>query len=368
MSSIASRRPATSRWEQYSGRSTLQLRPPGDMIETPHAESRRCACRSTRYTARRESRRRRCWRGSTPSWSTSRTSDADLHVHLYVAYCLKGRTGRHPRLRVRSANPIGGEGSKGRCWRPASSRSSACSDPDAPRLTLGSWRGSSTRPSAWAQLVVEPMTGGHDRPSGRTPAWPGDAFSERPHRGHHRRLPGTVLFEGTMLSEARGTTRPFELMGRLDRRPGAGPAPERLPAARRPLPPTVFEPTFHKFAKENCGGVQYPTSPPPTFEPSCATAILHQMPPPIPTGSRGGRRPTITTREASDRHPGRTARYREDIGAARIPGRWPSRGVRRERFERYGRTTGCTTPGVRLRTAERQHHAHLGAQSVAFEV
>jgi uncharacterized protein YbbC (DUF1343 family) len=25
--------------------------------------------------------------------------------------------------------------------------------------------------------------------------------------------PGTVLFEGTMLSEGRGTTRPFELLG-----------------------------------------------------------------------------------------------------------------------------------------------------------
>jgi uncharacterized protein YbbC (DUF1343 family) len=69
--------------------------------------------------------------------------------------------------------------------------------------------------------------------------------------------PGTVLFEGTMASEARGTTRPFELVG----------APwvqaERMAATlnRRGLPgvhfrPTVFEPTFQKHARVACGGCQ----------------------------------------------------------------------------------------------------------------
>jgi uncharacterized protein YbbC (DUF1343 family) len=69
--------------------------------------------------------------------------------------------------------------------------------------------------------------------------------------------PGTVLFEGTNVSEGRGTTRPFELVGapwivaerftdamnRLD-----------LPGAR--FRPVVFEPTFHKHAKTSCGGCQ----------------------------------------------------------------------------------------------------------------
>jgi len=69
--------------------------------------------------------------------------------------------------------------------------------------------------------------------------------------------PGAVLFEGTKLSEGRGTTRPFELIG----------APwidgERLAEAMnaRGLPgayfrPVFFEPTFHKHAKETCGGCQ----------------------------------------------------------------------------------------------------------------
>lgn len=69
--------------------------------------------------------------------------------------------------------------------------------------------------------------------------------------------PGTVLFEGTMASEGRGTTRPFELVG----------APwveaERFAATMnaRKLPgvhfrSAVFEPTFQKHAKKTCGGCQ----------------------------------------------------------------------------------------------------------------
>jgi uncharacterized protein YbbC (DUF1343 family) len=69
--------------------------------------------------------------------------------------------------------------------------------------------------------------------------------------------PGAVLFEGTLLSEGRGTTRPFELIG----------APwidgERFADAMnaRGLPGAIFravffEPTFHKHAKVLCGGCQ----------------------------------------------------------------------------------------------------------------
>ena len=69
--------------------------------------------------------------------------------------------------------------------------------------------------------------------------------------------PGAVLFEGTQLSEGRGTTRPFELIG----------APwidgERYAEAMnaRALPgihfrPVFFEPTFQKHARQSCGGCQ----------------------------------------------------------------------------------------------------------------
>ena len=69
--------------------------------------------------------------------------------------------------------------------------------------------------------------------------------------------PGTVLLEGTNISEGRGTTRPFELVGA----PWAD--PERIAADlnARGLPgvhfrPALFEPTFHKHAGIPCGGCQ----------------------------------------------------------------------------------------------------------------
>jgi len=69
--------------------------------------------------------------------------------------------------------------------------------------------------------------------------------------------PGTVLFEGTNASEARGTTRPFELVGApwVDAEVFA----QSMNARRLPgvhFRPAVFEPTFQKQAKQTCGGCQ----------------------------------------------------------------------------------------------------------------
>jgi uncharacterized protein YbbC (DUF1343 family) len=69
--------------------------------------------------------------------------------------------------------------------------------------------------------------------------------------------PGTVLFEGTNVSEGRGTTRPFELTGApwvvADR---FADAMNRLELPGAFFRPAVFEPTFHKHAKASCGGCQ----------------------------------------------------------------------------------------------------------------
>jgi uncharacterized protein YbbC (DUF1343 family) len=69
--------------------------------------------------------------------------------------------------------------------------------------------------------------------------------------------PGTVLFEGTNVSEGRGTTRPFELIGApwVDAEALAA----RLTSHGMPgvhFRATVFEPTFQKHARQPCGGVQ----------------------------------------------------------------------------------------------------------------
>ena len=75
--------------------------------------------------------------------------------------------------------------------------------------------------------------------------------------------PGTCFFEGTNLSEGRGTTKPFELFG------APWMEPERVLDALNTLPaeakeafagivfrPCAFTPTFHKHAGALCGGLQ----------------------------------------------------------------------------------------------------------------
>ncbi|MEU2493809.1 DUF1343 domain-containing protein [Streptomyces sp. NPDC007883] len=67
---------------------------------------------------------------------------------------------------------------------------------------------------------------------------------------------GTCLFEGTNLSEGRGTTRPFELLGAegIDRAWAAAANALGLPGVR--FREAYFAPTFSKFQGRTVGGVQ----------------------------------------------------------------------------------------------------------------
>ena len=69
--------------------------------------------------------------------------------------------------------------------------------------------------------------------------------------------PGQCLFEATNVSEGRGTTRPFEIVGApfLDGYAWAAAMEKAKPPGLR-LRPIVFRPTFHKFGGKPCGGVQ----------------------------------------------------------------------------------------------------------------
>ena len=75
-----------------------------------------------------------------------------------------------------------------------------------------------------------------------------------------RAYPGTVMLEGTQLSEGRGTTRPLEVLGAPDidarklMKAMAELAPQWLEGCR--LRECWFEPTFHKHAGKLCAGVQ----------------------------------------------------------------------------------------------------------------
>jgi len=70
-------------------------------------------------------------------------------------------------------------------------------------------------------------------------------------------FPGTVHFEGTQISEGRGTTRPFELIGA----PYINPQEYARSLNDLSLPGVffrscIFRPTFQKHAGISCGGVQ----------------------------------------------------------------------------------------------------------------
>ena len=83
--------------------------------------------------------------------------------------------------------------------------------------------------------------------------------------------PGMVLVEGTNLSEGRGTTKPFELIGApyLDGTEFAdatlGGLGGSVPGAT--LRPCAFEPTFQKHEGRICGGVQVHVTDAAAFEP-----------------------------------------------------------------------------------------------------
>jgi uncharacterized protein YbbC (DUF1343 family) len=88
-------------------------------------------------------------------------------------------------------------------------------------------------------------------------------------------FPGTVHFEGTQLSEGRGTTRPFELVG--------APYVEAEEYARRLneldlrgvfFRSCIFRPTFQKHGGTSCGGVQIHVTDRNVFEPVMAGVAM----------------------------------------------------------------------------------------------
>jgi uncharacterized protein YbbC (DUF1343 family) len=84
-------------------------------------------------------------------------------------------------------------------------------------------------------------------------------------------FPGTVHFEGTQMSEGRGTTKPFELIGSpyIDPDQYADHL-NNLGLAGVYFRACVFQPTFQKHAKVSCGGVQLHVTDRDAFEPVSA--------------------------------------------------------------------------------------------------
>ncbi|HEY2510461.1 MAG TPA: DUF1343 domain-containing protein [Polyangiaceae bacterium] len=164
-------------------------------------------------------------------------------------------------------NPLGGTTLEGRAQE-ARFRSFVGLEPAAVRhgLTLGeivAWRAEVEGVPAGLVEVVPAL--GLARED-HAPRWDRPFVPPSPNMPAYETAlvyPGGCLIEGTNLSEGRGTTRPFELVGApfLDGAALArGLRETDLPGfvAR----PVTFRPTFHKHAGQVCGGVQiHPTDP-----------------------------------------------------------------------------------------------------------
>ncbi|MFT3755412.1 MAG: DUF1343 domain-containing protein [Pseudoxanthomonas sp.] len=157
-------------------------------------------------------------------------------------------------------NPIGGDKVEGPVLEPAfASFVGMFAIPVRHGLTIGELaRLFNEEFGIGAQLTVVKMHGwqrGDAEPGGALPWVPPSPNMPTPDTALV--YPGTALLEGTNVSEGRGTTRPFEIVGApfVDARVLA----DRLNALNLPgvrFRPTWFTPSFSKHTGKLCGGVQ----------------------------------------------------------------------------------------------------------------
>ena len=199
---------------QHGFRSDLQ----DNMIETPHAQRRAPACRSTRSTARRASRPPRCCADVDVLVVDLQDVGTRIYTYIYtMANCMRAAARHGVRVVVCDGpNPIGGDEVEGSAARPGVRvvrrpvPDSAAARPDDRRageavqreFGIGV-RSMSCRWRAGAATMYLDETGlPWIMPSPNMPTLDSAIV-----------YPGAVLFEGTTCPEGRGTTRPFELIG-----------------------------------------------------------------------------------------------------------------------------------------------------------
>jgi uncharacterized protein YbbC (DUF1343 family) len=243
---------------QHGFRSDLQ----DNMIETPHAEDARR--RVPIYSLYSETRQPTAAMLEGIDTLVVDLQDVGTRVYTYIytmANCMRAAARHGVRVIVCDRpNPIGGEEVEGHLLRePWTSFVGQFPLPMRHGMTMGELaRLFNDAFGIGCQLEVVPMVGWrrsmyHDDtglpwviPSPNLPTLDSAIV-----------YPGAVLFEGTRVSEGRGTTRPFELIGApwidgeslADAMNGRG-----LPGVH--FRPVFFEPTFQKHAKETCGGCQ----------------------------------------------------------------------------------------------------------------
>lgn len=233
-----------------------------NMIETPHA--RDAARRVPVYSLYSETREPTAEMLRDVDVLVIDLQDVGTRVYTYThttANCLRaGRTHGVPVVVCDRPNPVGGEAVEGPVLDPAyTSFVGQFPIPLRHGMTLGELaRLFNDHFGFGASLEVMPMDGWHRPMYYDATGLPWVMTSPNiPTLDSAIVYPGTVLLEGTNLSEGRGTTRPFELVGApwIDGEAFAA----RMNARNLPgvyFRPVFFEPTFQKHAGHTCGGCQ----------------------------------------------------------------------------------------------------------------
>lgn len=177
-----------------------------------------------------------------------------------IQNCLKACTAaKIPVIILDRPNPIGGNVAEGPQLEPGfESFVGGATIPLRHGLTLGELaRLMNAEQKIGANLEVIPMTGWsrgiHFDETGRTWVSPSPNMQRTTTATLY---PGQVLLEGTNLSEGRGTTTPFEVIGAPFINPHD--LASSLDAADLPdlaIRPHRFVPTFDKFQGQRCGGI-----------------------------------------------------------------------------------------------------------------
>ena len=210
--------------------------------------------------------------------------DAGTRVYTFIytlSYCMETARDCGKKVAVLDRpNPLGGEMVEGNSLDPAySSFVGRYPIPMRHGLTIGELaRLFNTRFGIGCDLEVVPMAGWKRRMLFTDTGLPWVAPSPNlPTPAAAMVYPGQVLWEGTNVSEGRGTTQPFELFG----------APffelSRLTAELRQTPiagvvlrPAAFEPTSNKWQGHCCAGFQIHVTDPAHYAPYAATLRLLQ--------------------------------------------------------------------------------------------